>query len=1148
MSNIRDLYTKRVIDNRNVKMVDAIKELLSKADVHLLDVAVGYFYLSGLLLIKDEFIHFMTVQQGHFNILMGNETNYATQQLFADNGIKDDYFEQLSETINQDTMTVSDTDFLRQVSQWVSQGRIEVKVYTGEANYFHAKSYLFCQNAEGLDGYALVGSSNFSNNGLQGNTELNVMSRDTFPVLKDWFDTIWQSNEVEIYDKKLIAAIEHKVPAISNDKPYQTVAETYHDYATLFSVPYADLDPDLPWVQKLYPHQRSGVIEISDKLNTFGTAVLSDGVGLGKTRTTAGVIRLGLDQGTIHRVLLIADSKLTTQWVEEMATVDVHTDCFKQMTRQHFTLLEKSELDELAKQYDMIVIDEAHLGFKSRKAKAYTHLQYVFEASDEKIKGLLLTATPWNNSREDVLNLGSLFLSVDRIPNDRKYRNIFQFGNTGKAIRQLANDNNAFKQFWDDLFLQRTRKTYGGKSVEYAEREFPTIEIPYEPRKNQLFGDNFDRIARLNFAYMDPIRYIGDSRNQVGSDRLKMILLKRADSSWKAYYDSLTSIVKKLKILSHKLVDIQKSTRQGPHLRTFLSNSYKLDDYNEKQLGGLHESFYGQDSEDGLDAESNELLPSEERSNQQKHRYFNKISAQLQSINERTAKRAVAKMLQDTTQDLTILEPLLKELKAAYAQRDEKLEGVKQHVLEELSQGRKVILISSFKTTAEYYFNKLKLMPEFNADKIGLITGGGVANFIGEQEVSRKNILNRFSPRSKNRVDLIDSPDEINLLIGTDTISTGQNLQDAQVIMNLDLPYNPMVLEQRIGRIDRPRDVSKTKAIYVYTFPVYQTIDAELKMSERLGKKMEGVMEDTQFDNNILPNAEYMNFLKQVKTTKGSAVKKMLDDTVKKTVVNAGLSSERHSEQYQFANRRMYDAKIEPIARTKNPVIPKVSFSTGEMHGVAVLKLSFNDVNQALLSTKNVVVDLVTPDNDGVTNGEHQLHDALDAGLESTFQLDENAAKLSVAALDVTFQRVLERKVAKYNHAMNQSEDVIDSLKDHVAEQTAKMIEESVRNPSNHNMIIKKIQKAGLTPKVIGKLVQNMRTIDQDNPLYEDVIDIRHDVNLFWLNFGYYAKQFDLENIELTGKRQLSRMDVRQADVNQSSFKLLLANVVIYRH
>lgn len=1146
MSEIKDLYTKRVIDNRNVKMVDAIKELLGKADVHSLDVAVGYFYLSGLLLIKDEFIRFMTEQQGHFSILMGNETNQATQQLLAAKDANENYFEQLPEIISQDTMTVSDTDFLRQVGQWINQRRIEVKVYTGEANYFHAKSYLFCHSAEGLDGYALVGSSNFSRNGLEGNTELNVMSRDTFPVLKEWFDTIWQSNEVEPYDEKLIAAIEQKVPSLANEKLYQTVSETYHDYATLFGVPYADLDAYLPWVKMLYPHQRSGVVEISDKLNTFGTAVLADGVGLGKTRTTAGIIRQGLDQGTIHQVLLIADSKLATQWVEEMATVGVHQNCFQQMTRQHFTLLKKPKLDLLAKQYDMIVIDEAHLGFKSRKTKAYAHLQYVFETSGEKIKGLLLTATPWNNSREDVLNLGSLFLSVDRIPSDRKYRDIFQFGNTGKAIRELANDNESFNQFWDDLFLQRTRKTYGGKSVEYAEREFPAIEIPYEPRKNQLFGENFERIAGLNFAYMDPIRYVGDSRNQVGVDRLKMILLKRADSSWRAYHDSLISIVNKLEKLSSQLGDIQHSTKQAPDLRFFLAKAYKLDDYNEQKLGGLREAFYGQDPDYGLDdTESNDLLPSEERSNQQKRRYFNKISAQVQSVNERTAKRAIAKMAQDTVQDLTILKPLLQDLETAYANRDEKLEGVKQNLIEELSQGRKVIIISSFKTTAEYYFAQLKQMPEFNENKIGLVTGGDAANFIGGQEVSRKEILDRFSPRSKNRVDLIDSPEEINLLIGTDTISTGQNLQDAQVIMNLDLPYNPMILEQRIGRIDRPRDVSKTKSIYVYTFPVYQTIDAELKMSERLGKKMEGVMEDTQFDNAVLPNAEYMNFLKQAKATKGNAVQKMLDDTVQKTVVKAGLSSEKHSEQYQAANRRMYDAKIEPIIRTKDPVISKVSFASGTMHGVAVLRLTFNDVNQASLARKNIVVDLTNVDNDSVTNGEQQLHDALNTCIDGTSQLNESTAKLSVSKLDVAFRQVLEREVAKYNQAMRQSEDAIDTLKDRVAEQTAKAIEESVRNAANHTMIMNKIQEAGLTPKIVGKLTQNIRTIDQDSPLYEDVVEISHDVNLFWLNFGYYADQFDLENIELTGKRQLSRMDVRLADGDQSKYELLLANVII---
>ena len=333
--------------------------------------------------------------------------------------------------------------------------------------------------------------------------------------------------------------------------------------------------------------------------------------------------------------------------------------------------------------------------------------------------------------------------------------------------------------------------------------------------------------------------------------------------------------------------------------------------------------------------------------------------------------------------------------------------------------------------------------------------------------------------------------------------------------------------------------------IYVYTFPVYQTIDAELKMNERLDKKMEGAMEDTQFDNAVLPNAEYMNFLKQAKATKGNAVQKMLDDTVQKTVVKAGLSSEKHSEQYQIANRRMYDAKIEPIVRTKEPVIPKVSFASGTVHGVAVLQLTFNDVNQALLASKNIVVDLTNADNDSVTNGEQQLHDALNSGIDGTSQLDESTAKLSVSELDALFHQVLEREFAKYNQAMRQSEGAIGALKDRVAEQTAKAIEESVRNAANRTVIMNKIQEAGLTPKIVGKLTQNMRTIDRDSPLYEDIVEISHDVNLFWLNFSYYADQFDLENIELTGKRQLSRMDVRLADSSQSKYELLLANVRI---
>lgn len=1140
MSDINELYRRRVIDNRQIKMVDAISMLLKNGEIHTLNIAVGYFYLSGLLLVKDEFIRFMTERNGQLNILMGNETNAATQQLLS--GSTADYFEKLPQRLSVDVLDVTDTEFLQRVGQWIKEHRIEVKVYTGDANYFHAKSYLFSNQVDSPTGYAITGSSNFSVNGLEGNTELNVLSQDNFLALKDWFNSIWNSDEVEWYDEKLINAIQKKVPNLAKDKLYTPVSETYFDYASLFGVQYAELDNKIPWVKNLYPHQKTGVVSVSDKLNSFGTAVLSDGVGLGKTRTTAGVIRLSIDKGTISHVLLIADAKLKTQWIEEMATVGVTENYFDQMTRQAFTLLKKPALDDIAAKYDMIVIDEAHLGFKSRKAKAYTHIQYVFQKSKYHIKGLLLTATPWNNSREDVINLGSLFLSPERIPSDRLYSNFFQFGNTSKVVRELDRDNAAFNQFWDDLFLQRTRKTYGGQQVEYAERKFPSIDIPYEPRKNQLFSDNFERIANLTFPYMDPIRYIADGRNQIGLDRLKMILLKRADSSWVSYRDSLGSIITKLKGLRETLQGVLAQPKMAPRLKRGLSTAYKLDEYDDINLGGLYKSFYPDEmSKDDSDVE--EVLPSEQRSEKQKFRYYEKIKSQIDSIDERTAKRVAGKMAADTERDLTVLEPLLSDLKKAYSDRDEKFDAVKSSLLKELSRGRKVILVSQFKTTADYYFTKLQEDGNIAADNIGLVTGGDDANRIGDTEITRKEILDRFSPRSKNRDDLVDSSQEINLLIGTDTISTGQNLQDAQVIMNLDLPYNPMILEQRIGRIDRPRDVSKTKSIYVYTFPVYQAIDAELKMTERLGNKMKGVMSDTQFDSSVLPNDDYVKFLRTAKEKHGDAVKTMLDDTVNRTIVDTGLHAEHHTQQYQISNKRMYDTKTRAIVRVKDPVVRNVSFSTGKENGVAVAQVIFKDVNSAELGRVNVVINLDTMKVNEVTNGEMRLHKALTVGVESTSQLDESKAKLLDDELRRRLRLVLKAEVTSYNKNMEDSDHAMAHLKDKVAEKAAAAIKESTTSPDNQDMIKSAIAKAGQTPKIVGDLVRNILTIDKSSALYDDVKEIANDVELFWLHFDHYAQVFDVDNIAISGGHQVTPVDIRKASEDDSDIKLLLANI-----
>ena len=347
------------------------------------------------------------------------------------------------------------------------------------------------------------------------------------------------------FSSELIEIVKSKFPNWQKGKPYKSTWETYYDFAQIFGKPYAEFNEETEWSEFLYPHQKTGIIDIWDKLNTFSTAVLSDGVGLGKTRTTAGIVKLSLERQLDLKILIIADSKLKVQWTEELAILGISDSHFQYISREKLALSTGKDLEKIAEFFDLIIVDEAHLGFKNRGTRAYRNLQLVDEHSQnlgKKIKGLMLTATPWNNSRKDVLNLGSLFLDIDSIPANRRYQQYFLFGNNQRVINKLVTDDVAFSEFWEDLFLQRTRKTYGGQNVNFANRKFPTVEIPYEPRKNKIFTDNFERISNLNFPYMDAIRYINPERNDMSGDRLKLMLLKRADSSWQSYLKSLEGI------------------------------------------------------------------------------------------------------------------------------------------------------------------------------------------------------------------------------------------------------------------------------------------------------------------------------------------------------------------------------------------------------------------------------------------------------------------------------------------------------------------------------------------------------------------------------------------------------------------------------
>lgn len=1141
-----ELFSKKVIDNRNVSMTDALKYLLNQKEFKTLDVAVGYFYISGLLLLKDEIVNFVDNRNGHFRILMGNETNGATVNVLDDSKF-DNYVELIHESTEKDTKSISDKTFLGKVTEWIRNGKIEVKIYTGTANYFHAKSYLFASSLNTNRGTAIVGSSNFSKAGLEGNTELNVLTEDGFFALHEWYNNLWLSkDEVTDFSPDLIKIVASN-GAKETLQQYKPVRETYYDFANIFAQPYAELDMKKEWVQELFPHQRSGIISIKEKLDSLNTAVLSDGVGLGKTRTAAGVIRLYLETESINRILIVADTKLEDQWHDELKAVGIKGREYEYISRQRLVNMDYDQLKD--NNYTLIVIDEAHLGFKNNNTEAYKKVLYMRQCNPN-VKGLLLTATPWNNAREDVINIGSLFLKVDAIPNDRKYKQYFLLSPnklTNKVVKHLASDNAAFKEFWSDVYLQRTRKTYGGKGTRFPHRNFPSVDIPYEPRKNDIFSNNFDIISDLKFPYQDPIKYIDNSKEELGAKQLKMMLLKRADSSWKAYATSLQHIVDKLEKLNEaylKPMSYLKGKELLNHYIGFLGSAYGISEY-ENKINILFKDFEPSEPSD----------PSQQtiRSQLRKQKYIENLKAQINSLTVKKAKNAVEKMTADYNSDVSTLKMLINSLNKAYSKVDEKVDEIIECIDKERAKGHKIILVSQFADTVEYYYDRL--YTHYNNPQLkypmGMITGAsntdenGYSAKINQKPSTKKDVLNHFSPRSKKAIELIENNSQIDLVVATDTISTGQNLQDAVTLMNIDLPYNPMTLEQRIGRIDRPLPKGDNKdQIYIYTFPIYQSINSQLKMMKRLGNKMAGVLNDTEFDNVVLP--QYEDYLKDIKEKKQNAVKTMLDKTDDQMINHSDFSSEKHSEAYQQANKRMYDFKANQLTPLKNPLIPDYSFSNGKKdYSVAIVEIKYYDVNGSYLEKENILVDIDDSKKIEIIDAEKNLNGEISFDVHNSRVLPQGEALTVVEKAKNQIYTVVKQQVAKFNKQHEFFAKNIDSTKNKTSVKAAVALRNSAMQEPQ--MVMSKLQSVNVDPKRLKDITQYVETIDKDDELFPIVQEIANNPNVFWLEINKYIKFFNPDSIremENVGKN-IQKASTRKADLEKTQYKVLDGNIVV---
>ena len=760
----------------------------------------------------------------------------------------------------------------RACAQWIKE-KVEVRTVR-KANFLHGKLYCV-ENANG-DTAALAGSSNFTRGGLgfgaNPNIELNIEVRDgnDRARLLEWFDALW-------YDEQLTRDAKEQVQAALEclGKDY---SPEFVYYKTLFHVLKDRIDErgqrdglvqdvhlhDTAVWQALYRFQRDGAVSAINRLLEHNGCILADSVGLGKTWTALAVVKFFEMRN--ERVLVLCPKKLKENWVRYTSwagydnnplvedrfsyTVLAHTD----LSRYHG----KSDAINLTKfnwsAFDLIVIDESH-NFRNEGRDRRDEAGRVIRRSrynrllEEVLKGgvhtkvLMLSATPVNTSLRDLRN--QIYLMTE------KRQDVFReslgigsvqslFGLAQKAFQKWENDCKATGKRNKSRLLEQQGADFLAlldavsiaRSRDHVRRFYPEVETriggfperakpvnlhPPTDSDGELSYDAMHaRISDFRLAVYMPSQYVRDtSALDAEKDRLhfdqrdrerwligmiRVNLLKRLESSVHSFTRTMERIVAKMDALD-KRIDawIEKAADQQINLLA----SYYEDDQGDEE-----------DEEFTLG----------------RGRRYKLADLDLQAWKE------------DLKADRRSFGTILRQVVRVDVARDAKLAELKRTLAGKVAEApadkdgrpnRKALVFTTFSDTAHYLYRNVAEWARAELDvHVGLVTGSG-DNRATIGSPSFAGILARFAPVAQ----LSSRPaEEIDILIATDCLSEGQNLQDCDLVVNYDVHWNPVRLMQRFGRIDRLG--SRNHQVAMANFWPTRDLDRYLDLKNRVEARM----------------------------------------------------------------------------------------------------------------------------------------------------------------------------------------------------------------------------------------------------------------------------------------------------------------------
>lgn len=729
----------------------------------------------------------------------------------------------------------------------------------------------------------------------KGNYAYNFINRLSYPASENYinlFGQLW-SDKKQLQD--VTEEVIENISAVYNENSPEFIY--FVTLYNIFSEFLEDISEDnLPneatgfkdskiW-NMLYSFQKDAALAIINKLEKYNGCILADSVGLGKTFTALAVIKYYESRN--KNVLVLCPKKLSNNWntyrdnyINNPIAVDrlnykvlYHTDLGRERGESNGTDLSRLRWDT----YDLVVIDESH-NFRNggkldckdnEKENRYTKLLKNVIRKGVKTKVLMLSATPVNNRFNDLKNQLQLSYEGDSESLDKKlktkksideiFKNAQKAFNvwskfdpkertTDKLLKMLDFD---FFELLDSVTIARSRK--------HIEKFYNTSDIgrfpnrlppkSYRPKLTDLetlvnYNAIYNKIDSLNLNVYRPSHYIlaskreryaelyGDNKVNIGFTqenreqgirRLMAInLLKRMESSVCAFKITIYKIKKLIEDFINKIDAYENFSKKSEITVTDVCDS---DDFDFDDQNGDEFNVIGK-----------------------------KVQINLADMDRKSWRRELAK-------DKEILETIISMVDIITPQHDSKLKNLQELIKDKIEHpinagNKKIIIFTAFADTAMYLFDNISWHIK---NKFGLNTAVITGSIDGKTTVQRlksdlNTVLTLFSPISKDKKALMPNDNtEIDVLIATDCISEGQNLQDCDYLINYDIHWNPVRIVQRFGRIDRIG--SKNKDIQLVNFWPDITLDEYINLKLRVETRMKIVNMTATGDDNIISDEE----------------------------------------------------------------------------------------------------------------------------------------------------------------------------------------------------------------------------------------------------------------------------------------------------